>query len=232
MRTNAAIFEERGDPWATEDDFAETQVVIEALTPRHRKLVGINNRLATTLARHGIKTAPAKPLQRFSSERLSPGDPEMDQFTKASKAPKRKEMGSVMRPVTNRTPRAKIAQAMMKMHAAMRTQHVIVAPSPPVPQPPPKIGKLAKGQTGWTIWTKTVDGEEEEREFNGDRIARYAFDRSTKKANIAEAELWSNATGLMTARFVASPHRRDTRKVEVPVPAIYSLDELDDDVPF
>jgi hypothetical protein len=93
--SNASVFENMGNPWVSEREAqkerGETKTVLSALSPSHRKLALINNRLNTRLAKLGKLAKPQMPFTRGETE-VFIEDPELDQFTKATRAPKHKEM--------------------------------------------------------------------------------------------------------------------------------------------
>lgn len=200
MKSNASIFEDRGNPWATAKDFERTETVFEPLTDYERRLRLVSNGVAHKLRRLGVDVPPPMPLQRPVGRLVDRGDPQFDQFAKAALAARHRELPSEFKPKTEMTERRRIAVAMAEMNAVLARKKLIkVKPSPAKPQAP-VVGKLAKSVTGFTMWYRTADGEEE-REYKLRRIADVAFRHRIRNTETTEVELWSNSTGELLLRW-------------------------------
>lgn len=216
MRSNASIFERRGDPWTANGDYEEIRILFEKLTPQHRRLVEINNRLSCALVKAGIPQKPVAPTKRCRTEVVL-GDPEMDQFTKATKAPERTEMKSEPRKFTTATPRRKIVNILAKMHKDMREASladsaggpvpVLVPEGRPVVEPPKLVKQAKKGSTGFFVYHLLEDGTEEEKEWSTPKVADLAFTRWTRKPEVVRVELWSNSTGDCEKVWTRNPNK-------------------------
>jgi hypothetical protein len=130
-------------------------------------------------------------------------DPDMDMFTRASRAPERFERGPD-KPLSPKTivasPRRRIANILRGMNRRLHADHgLIIIAEPPAKILPPVLNK-AKSIQGYLVYSLTLDGEEHETNHRLLERADKAFNKLVKDRKTVLIELWDNNAELIKIR--------------------------------